>query len=247
MVCVCVYAYLPKGAYHFQLEINCILLSCCTEFNCRGSNATGWRHYMETLPALLARCEGNSLFASGFPAQGESGTAIWYFLWCQSGQTAMKHSRSRWIDMVWCSFDVTVMRNSDTCVKWIPVPNLKSIWQCFWRQLKWMEIKRVTLNGWTYGRKDKAILIPRNCVRRGHQMCHGKKAEGIKRRHKVPDWSLCPVWFLLRMRKSLLTKMLWAKKRIHSMRQMITPTNAMLTVIGFYIAIEPSVTMFCEI
>ena len=31
------------------------------------------------------------------------------------------------------------------------------------------------------------------------------------------------------------------------MRQMITPTNAMLTVIGFQVAIEPSVTMVCEI
>ena len=30
------------------------------------------------------------------------------------------------------------------------------------------------------------------------------------------------------------------------MRQTITPTNAMLTVIGFHVVIGPSVTMFCE-
>ena len=51
------YVYLHKRAYHSQIEIKHILSSSCTEFNCRGANATGWRHYRETFAALLARCE----------------------------------------------------------------------------------------------------------------------------------------------------------------------------------------------
>ena len=56
VVCVYSLSIYTKGV-SFQIEIKYILSSYCTEFNCRGANATGWRHYRETFAALLARCE----------------------------------------------------------------------------------------------------------------------------------------------------------------------------------------------
>ena len=44
-----------------------------------------------------------------------------------------------------------------------------------------------SLNGWTYGRKDKAIPIPVNELGQGINRVMGKRAEGIKRRHEEPD------------------------------------------------------------
>ena len=95
---------------NFQIKIHVTILSSCIELYCSGANATGWRHYMEKLSALIVRCEGSHWspgtgpmwgkppFTSKFTAQRTSNTKIWCFLGCQPEQTAHQtHDREvRW-------------------------------------------------------------------------------------------------------------------------------------------------------
>ena len=146
---VCVYVHLQIWTYRFQIEINYTLLSSCTEFNCRGANATGWRQYMETLPALLVRCEGNSLFASGFPTRRDSDTVIWCLLWFQpernAHETLGKQVNCCGLTLIWTHC------NEKFCNGYFYQIGIQS-WQCFWRKFKCMEFKFASLNAWTYRR-----------------------------------------------------------------------------------------------
>ena len=58
---------------------------------------TWWCHDIETLPASLSLCEGNH--------------KAFCFLWCQPEQIIDKQSKSRWIEMSWCSFETTIIMN----------------------------------------------------------------------------------------------------------------------------------------
>ena len=66
----------------------CANPSCCSDAGLcqgQGSEFSLWRHYMKTLSASLALCEGNPPVIRGFPAKGQKFRAL-FFLCCKPVQ-----------------------------------------------------------------------------------------------------------------------------------------------------------------
>ena len=57
-----------------------------------------WRHQMETVPALLALCEGNPPVTGGFPSQRDSNTGFDAFFDVSLNKRLNKQTRRRWFE-----------------------------------------------------------------------------------------------------------------------------------------------------
>ena len=60
-------------------------------------------------------------------------------------------------------------------------------------QLRWLDPHLTSLS-WEihWGKGTKAFQYHAICICKGHQMCNGKRAIGVTRRHKELEWSLFP-------------------------------------------------------
>ena len=72
--------------------------------------ASWWRPQMETLPALLALCEGNPPVTSGFPHKGQWRGTLVFSLICER---LSRQSRCRWFETpsrsLWCHCNVMII------------------------------------------------------------------------------------------------------------------------------------------
>ena len=171
----------------FQIS-NTNLLQYLTFPGVRAS-VSGRRHCMEKLPTLLVRCEGNrSLVDSLDKVQILQIFDISFDV--SLNKMIMKYSlRAGGLDGL-IQFDVNVMRNLTEPDQWfidvikrIRLPNLESIAAT----VCYVEIKCV--RDLTDEQGTKPIQYPTNRVR-DSQMCLGKEANGIKRRHEKVIFSI---------------------------------------------------------
>ena len=98
MICVSMYTciYADRGACHFQIGINCIVLSCCIYYNCRRAIATAPLH--ENVFRIAGPLWwGIHRSAMVSPHKWLMMRRIDVFFDVNLNKRHIKHSRSRWI------------------------------------------------------------------------------------------------------------------------------------------------------